>query len=66
MLSFLELINVIKATTNSAETVVITTGQISASWQNFFICVEMLISAFLLRVAFPCTVYDKVKLSFLI
>lgn len=63
MLSFLELINVIKATTNSAETVVITTGQISASWQNFFICVEMLISAFLLRVAFPCTVYDKNEAS---
>jgi hypothetical protein len=61
LLSFLELINVIKATTNSAETVVITTGQISASWQNFLICVEMLISAFLLRMAFPCTVYDKVR-----
>ena len=52
----------IKATTNSEETVVVnTTGQISASWQNFLICVEMLIAAFLLRIAFPANIYDKVS-----
>ena len=54
----------IKATTNSEETVVVnTTGQISASWQNFLICVEMLIAAFLLRIAFPANIYDKVHLD---
>lgn len=59
LLSFLELVNVIKTTTNSADTEVITTGEISASYQNFLICVEMLISALLLRVAFPYGIYDK-------
>lgn len=55
LLSFLELIGVIKATS------AVSVGQISGSYQNFFICVEMLISAFLLRVAFPTNVYDKVN-----
>eukprot|EP00116_Pleurobrachia_bachei_P019156 sb/3479418/ len=57
----LELIDVIKDTTSGPDTAtrVITTGEISASWQNFLICVEMLISAFLLRIAFPERVYDK-------
>ena len=61
-MSFLELIDVIKDTTSGPDTAtrVITTGEISASWQNFLICVEMLISAFLLRIAFPERVYDKV------
>lgn len=55
LLSFLELIGVIKATS------AVSVGQISGSYQNFFICVEMLISAFLLRVAFPANVYDKIE-----
>ena len=55
LLSFLELIKVIQATDDGRKV-----GEISASWQNFLICVEMLASAFLLRVAFPCDIYDKV------
>ncbi|XP_037935522.1 transmembrane protein 184B isoform X1 [Teleopsis dalmanni] len=57
-LAILEKANVISPIVDSAGTVT-STGTVSAGYQNFFICIEMLFAAIALRYAFPYQVYAR-------
>lgn len=52
-LAILEKANVISPIVDSAGTVTAEAGTVSAGYQNFFICIEMLFAAIALRYAFP-------------
>lgn len=52
-LAILEKANVISPIVDSAGTVTVEPGTVSAGYQNFFICIEMLFAAIALRYAFP-------------
>lgn len=52
-LAILEKANVISPIVDSAGAVTAEAGTVSAGYQNFFICIEMLFAAIALRYAFP-------------
>ncbi|KAH8232757.1 hypothetical protein KR038_007596 [Drosophila bunnanda] len=62
-LAILEKANVISPIVDSAGTVTAEAGTVSAGYQNFFICIEMLFAAIALRYAFPYQVYARSCIS---
>ncbi|KMY96871.1 transmembrane protein 184B isoform X1 [Drosophila simulans] len=62
-LAILEKANVISPIVDSAGTVTVEPGTVSAGYQNFFICIEMLFAAIALRYAFPYQVYARSCIS---
>ncbi|XP_015042992.2 transmembrane protein 184B isoform X1 [Drosophila pseudoobscura] len=62
-LAILEKANVISPIVDSAGTVATEAGTVSAGYQNFFICIEMLFAAIALRYAFPYQVYARSCIS---
>ncbi|XP_030386158.1 transmembrane protein 184B isoform X2 [Scaptodrosophila lebanonensis] len=58
-LAILEKAKVISPIVDSAGTVTSAAGTVSAGYQNFFICIEMLFAAIALRYAFPYQVYAR-------
>ncbi|XP_004526769.1 transmembrane protein 184B isoform X2 [Ceratitis capitata] len=58
LLAILEKAKVISPIVDSAGTVT-SAGTVSAGYQNFFICIEMLFAAIALRYAFPYQVYAR-------
>lgn len=57
-MAILEKAKVISPIVDSAGTVT-SAGTVSAGYQNFFICIEMLLAAIALRYAFPYQVKKK-------
>ncbi|XP_068143227.1 transmembrane protein 184B isoform X1 [Drosophila tropicalis] len=62
-LAILEKANVISPIVDSAGAVTAEAGTVSAGYQNFFICIEMLFAAIALRYAFPYQVYARSCIS---
>lgn len=60
-MAILEKAKVISPIVDSAGTVT-SAGTVSAGYQNFFICIEMLLAAIALRYAFPYQVKKKMHL----
>jgi hypothetical protein len=59
LLAILEKGGVISSIVDSAGHETAATGTVSAGYQNFFICIEMLFAAIALRYAFPYTVRQQ-------
>ncbi|XP_077979753.1 transmembrane protein 184B-like isoform X2 [Glandiceps talaboti] len=59
LLAILEVAGVISPVLTSEQVVSIPAGTVSAGWQNFLVCIEMLFAAVALRFAFPHTVYQQ-------